>query len=305
MPEKNYSGDSVDDWMAKQVETLTETRTVFEATKIMAEKKIGSIVVIQNSLLNKKNAKIIGILTETDVARRVVAQKKDPSKTKIGEVMTPKPIVIETNSSIMQASHIITRNKIKRIPVTSHGSLAGIFTITDLMACLVKLGKIYEVGELVKYIAKKKIGAKKFENIVTAEKWMTSDIITCEKEKTARDAAGLMDSYKVGDIVIVDGEKAIGIVTDTDMVRKICASQSDPDKIHIEQIMSSPVISTSPDTSLIEIAKIMHEHKIKRMVIVKEEKLEGLLSVTDLADALIQLNNFAQAHRIIDMLYEK
>jgi len=305
MPEVKYGGDSVDDWMSKNTETLSESRTVMDAAKIMTEKKIGSVIIIQKNFINKKNSKILGIVTETDIARRVIAQNKNPDKTKVGKIMTQNPIIIEYNSSIMQASHIITKNKIKRIPVTDHGILAGIFTITDLMASLVKLGKIYEVGELVKYIAKKKIGAKKFENIVRAEKWMASDIITCDKDKKVIDVAGLMDSYKVGDIVVTEGDQVIGIITDTDMVRKVCAGKLDPEKTRAEEIMSNPIISTDPETQLIDVAKIMHDQKIKRIVIMKKEKLQGLLSVTDLADALIQLNNFAQAHRIIDLLYEK
>lgn len=305
MQEKGYKGDTVEDWMSKSVVSMGSGKTALEATKIMTEKKIGSIIVNQNGILQTGKKSIVGIVTETDIVRRLFAQKKSPEKARLSEIMTSKPIVLESSASIIQASNILIQNNIKRIPITKKGVLEGIFTITDLMSALVKLGKIYEVGELVKYIAKKKIGAKKFEDIVKVEKWMASDVITCERDKAIVEVARMMDSYKVGDIVVMEAEKILGIITDTDIVRRVCAKGLNPDNTLVKDVMSTPVICAKKGTTLIEAAEIMHDNIIKRIIIKDEDKLEGLLSVTDLADALIQLNNFAQAHKIIDMLYEK
>ena len=297
--------DIIEDWMSSQVTTLSGSKSVLEATRLMKDRGIGSIIVTESGLLRKGEGKIIGIVTETDIVKKVVAKELPRERTKVIDVMTPKPYIMEANATIMQASNLFTDHRIKRIPITKKGSLAGIFTVTDLMTALVKLGKLYEIGELVKYIAKKKIGAKEFGNVVMADKWMSPDIITCTSDQTVLEIAKLMDNYMVGDIVVMNGEEIEGIVTDTDIVRRVCAENRDPKTSKAIEVMSTPVISAAPTATLIEIANMMNEKKIKRVVITNNDKLVGLLSVTDLTDALLQLNNFAQAHKIIDMLYEK
>lgn len=302
---KAYQGDSVDDWMSKTVSSMPGHKTVLDAARTMKELGIGSIVILHAGLLKKNEGKILGIVTEKDVARKVIAKGIGLANTRLDSIMTPSPYVLESSANIMQASNLFTQYRIKRIPITKKGLLTGIFTVTDLMTALVKLGKLYEIAELVKYIAKKKIGAKEFANVVVADKWMSPDIITCRSDQSIYEVAKLMDVYKVGDIVVMSDEMVQGIITDTDIVRKVCAEKKDPNISKVVESMSSPVITATPSTPLIEIADLMNEKKIKRVVIMENDKLKGLLSVTDLIDALIQLNNFAQAHKIIDMLYEK
>lgn len=300
---RSYEGDSVDDWMAHTVYTLSRNKTAYTAACEMKEKRIGSLVILQNNLIKKTKANIVGIVTETDIVRKVVALDKSPEKIKLGAIMTEKPYVLESSASILQASHLITQERIKRIPVTKQGLLAGIFTVTDLVRALVKLGKLYEVGELVKYIAKKKMGTKQFVNIMRASQWMSKDVITCRKETSLHDIARMMENYQVGDVVVMQGDTIAGVITDTDVVRRMCAEKKSPEKTFANELMSSPAITLSAENTLLDAATMMNEKKIKRVVITDKDKLVGLFSVTDLADALIQLNNFSQAHKIIDMLY--
>jgi CBS domain-containing protein len=300
-------GETVDDWMTKGIVSLSGNHSAYDAAKIMREQRIGSILIKENDtgFFVKKEGALLGIVTDTDLIFKVVSKDLKPSDVKLSSIMTPKPYTLESHSSLIHASNIMTMRRIKRIPITKKGGLAGILTITDLMNSLVKLGKIYEVGELVKYIAKKKVGTKKFEVVVRAEQWMSKDVVTCKKSDASNNVAELMATYKVGDAVVIEEGNMVGIVTDTDIVRKLCAENRKGSEGKISELMSSPVKTTGPETTLIEIANIMTEQRIKRIVIADKNKLKGILSVTDLADALTQLNYFAHAHKIIDMLYEK
>ena len=116
----------VGDFMTKKVEAISENETVFNTAKIMTSKKIGSVVVM------KKNEPI-GIITDTDLVRKVIAKYKDPKKTKVKEVMTKNVITITKDDSIRRASVLMSENKIRRLPVIDKDKgLIGIVTETDL-----------------------------------------------------------------------------------------------------------------------------------------------------------------------------
>ncbi|RJQ18224.1 CBS domain-containing protein [Candidatus Woesearchaeota archaeon] len=301
----NKPAELVKEWMNKNPITLTPQDTAFEAARIMTEQKIGSILIKEKDegFLIKKKGNLTGIMTDTDIVQKVMAKGVYAENIKLHQVMTPEPITLDQNAPLIEASRIITNNKIKRIPVLKQGKLEGIITVTDLMFALVKLGKIYEVSELVKYIAKSRVGSRQFQKVVRADKWMNINVVTCSRTSTIYDVAVLMEKYKVGSVVVLDKDKVAGIITDTDLIRKVCAAKIKPEGTKVEQIMSSPVVSVEQTTGLLEVAELMSKHKIKRIPVVQNGRLLGIISVTDLLDALIQLNNFSQAHKIIEMLY--
>ncbi len=96
--------------------------SVKEAAKIMSNKNIGSLIV-----LNKD--KIIGIITDRDILKNISSLGK-----RISIVMSKNVITIDHNESLDNASLIMTENKIKRLPVVDKGKLVGVITATDIVA---------------------------------------------------------------------------------------------------------------------------------------------------------------------------
>ena len=96
--------------------------SIKEAAKIMSDKGIGSLVVV-------KSGKIIGIVTEKDIVDNVSRLDK-----KISSVMARNVETIEADEEIDNAARLMKENKIKRLPVMDDGKLAGIITVTDLIA---------------------------------------------------------------------------------------------------------------------------------------------------------------------------
>lgn len=105
-----------------KVQVIEPDTRLREATKIMSEKNIGSLVIIEDD-------KIAGIITERDILKNV-----SHLDLKVKDVMSEKVITIDIRASIDEAASLMAKYKIKRLPVTKKGSLVGIITVTDLIA---------------------------------------------------------------------------------------------------------------------------------------------------------------------------
>jgi CBS domain-containing protein len=106
--------------------TVDEDSSVFEAAQTMVEKARGSILVT-------RAGEPVGILTERDILRKVVAKKKDAAKTQVKEVMTSPPITIDANEPLRVAIDLMVRKGLRRMLVTEKGRIVGIFTVRDIV----------------------------------------------------------------------------------------------------------------------------------------------------------------------------
>ena len=116
----------VKDKMCKHVVTVKSDETVRKAVKSMAENNIGCVVICQGD-------KLLGILTERDVMKKIVASGTDPNFTKVNDVMTKKLIGLDSEKTIQEAVDILGKKGIRRLPVIDKGRLVGIITMTDLL----------------------------------------------------------------------------------------------------------------------------------------------------------------------------
>jgi CBS domain-containing protein len=116
----------------------------------------------------------------------------------------------------------------------------------------------------------------------TVKNLMTKRVLTIDSRKTVFEAAQLMAQKEVGDVIIVDVEMPIGIVTERDIVRRVVSKRRSVDT-KISDIMSKPLITIGPDASLKEAARTMVNNRIRRLPVLKEHKLVGILVVSDFA----------------------
>ncbi len=111
---------------------------------------------------------------------------------------------------------------------------------------------------------------------------MTSNVSTLEPNSTIADAARIMRDLNVGSVPVCQGRKPVGIVTDRDITIRSIANGGDSNT-PVKQVMSSKLVSGSPDMNDREAARIMAEHQIRRLPIVENGELIGMLSLGDLA----------------------
>ncbi len=116
---------------------------------------------------------------------------------------------------------------------------------------------------------------------VPAKEVMTREVCTASPEETLHVAAKKMIEFGVGSIVVVVGGEPKGIVTEKDIL-KIIAENKLPSEVRLEEIMSSPVITIQPKTSVREAAKIMLKKGIRRLPVIDGGKLVGIVTDTDI-----------------------
>ncbi len=113
--------------MRKGIVTITPAETVVNAAKRMKEKNIGSLIVSKNS----KN--LTGIVTETDIVRKIVAQSKNPEETKVSEIMSTPIYTIDGEKSIVDANDLMDEKHIRHLVVTEEGNPVGVISARDLL----------------------------------------------------------------------------------------------------------------------------------------------------------------------------
>jgi len=116
----------VEDVMVEEVITVEADVPVMEAVKLMNVHEIGCLIVT-------KSGKPIGILTERDLLKRVLAESRDPEKTEICEVMSAPLMFVDPKIDIEDAVRFMFKVKIKKLPIVKRGKLIGLVTLTDLV----------------------------------------------------------------------------------------------------------------------------------------------------------------------------
>ncbi len=111
---------------------------------------------------------------------------------------------------------------------------------------------------------------------------MTTDVRSVKPNDTVITAATLMNQIDVGCIPVVDNDKVVGIITDRDIVLRNVAKGKDPNQ-QISSVMTTEVTTVSPDMDVHQVADIMAEFQIRRLPVVENSKLVGIVSIGDLA----------------------
>jgi CBS domain-containing protein len=116
---------------------------------------------------------------------------------------------------------------------------------------------------------------------------MTSDVNYITADDTIEQAAAKMKEFSVGDMPVVVGGEAVGMLTDRDIAIRIAASGLDPQKTHVTDAMSEGLISCKEDDDIEMAARLMADKQIRRLPVVEDDgKLSGIVSLADLAGSL-------------------
>lgn len=120
--------------------------------------------------------------------------------------------------------------------------------------------------------------------MVPVEKFATVD-----RDTDVRNAAELMRDRNIGSLFITRDKAIIGIVTDTDIVRRSVATGADPSKTMVEQIMSAPIVTIEEHKTLLDANDLMASGHLRHLGVTRDGKLVGMISVRDLVNFLTNL----------------
>ena len=127
--------------------TISPDETVLQALKVMAEKNVGALPVLEGEQL-------VGIFSERDYARIIPLKIESPTNTLISEVMTSEVICISLENTACDCMGMMTEKRIRHLPVMDEGKMIGIITIGDVLKQVIKDQEIL-IGHLEYYIAGK------------------------------------------------------------------------------------------------------------------------------------------------------
>ncbi|HET8856479.1 MAG TPA: CBS domain-containing protein [Nitrososphaeraceae archaeon] len=127
---------------------------------------------------------------------------------------------------------------------------------------------------------------------------MTKDLLTISEKDTALKAAELMSEKGVSSLIVLSDDQPIGIITERDFIKKVCLKELKLSTVKVGDMMSKIRTSASPDTSIDVAVQRMVNNRIRRLPIIDNGKLVGIITVTDLAKHLrtILLLNRAVSH---------
>ncbi len=116
---------SVRDVMTPEVETTTSSQLLKEAARLMKDGDFGSIPVVDDN-------RLVAVLTDRDIVIRAVAERLDAATTRVGEIASADPVTVSPDQNLDDALEIMSRYRVRRLPVVEEGRLVGMLSQADI-----------------------------------------------------------------------------------------------------------------------------------------------------------------------------
>jgi len=124
---------------------------------------------------------------------------------------------------------------------------------------------------------------------------MSRDVVVVDPDRTILEAAKRMATKRIGGLIVVEYGRPIGLVTDRDILWKVTAKGKSPGKVTVREVMTSPVFTVSPLTTLRAAARVMLEKKTRLLVVTRLENVQGIITASDLTQGFLE--TFARASK--------
>jgi len=118
--------------------------------------------------------------------------------------------------------------------------------------------------------------------IVLVRDVMSKNARVVRLDTSVKEVVAIMNKYDIGSIIVVQGNRPVGIITERDILRRLVEQCLAPETLTAQQLMTSPLITISETASIEEAAKLMAKKGIKRLPVMSNDKLVGIVSYTDI-----------------------
>jgi len=133
------------DSKGSQIISIAADASVLDAIKLMADKAVGSLLVMDGDALT-------GIVTERDYARKVIIKGRSSESTEVGEIMTKEVVAATTDQTVSNCMSVMSERRIRHLPVVEDGRVLGIISIGDLVQAIIA-DQQEEIEQLEQYIS--------------------------------------------------------------------------------------------------------------------------------------------------------
>ena len=134
------------DAKGRQVISISPDASVFDAIKLMADKAIGSLVVLE------EDARLAGIVTERDYARKVIIKGRSSRDTRVADIMSTGVITAAADHTVNECMETMTEKKVRHLPVVEDGTVIAMISIGDLVQAIIA-DQQEEIEQLEHYIS--------------------------------------------------------------------------------------------------------------------------------------------------------
>lgn len=231
-----------------------------DAASLMRRRKIGSVFV-------REKEAYIGIVTEGDLVRKGLANAV-PSQTRIDRLMTSPILDIDFQRSVLEANHLMHFNGIRHLAVSKEGRIIGIISVRDL----------------VRYFSRQDNGPAQSLNDIyqPLSVLLHREIVGITLETSVQKSAKLLGEKKIGCLVVMDESLPMGIITETDLVRKVIGFGLNPEQTPVGAIMNVPIIDIDINRSISDASQMMASRGVRHLAVSEQGKIVGILSIRDL-----------------------
>jgi CBS domain-containing protein len=225
----------------------------------MRSKNISCIVVLEEN-------KPIGIFTERNVVQVLAERGADFNNREIRELMSSPVLRANKHTELYAAYNLLVTYKVRRLVVVDDENHAiGVVTQSNLIEYL---------------------GYEYFIEVKRVSEVMTKVLFTISKDMTVSQALSDMARESLSCLVIAQDDRPLGILTERDMAR-LLVDRGDIWELKVEEVMSSPIYTLSKQTPVHEVARIMQQERIRRVVVVDDDgKIVGLTTQSDIVKGL-------------------
>ncbi len=116
---------------------------------------------------------------------------------------------------------------------------------------------------------------------------MSSEVISLSPESKVISAAKKMASKNISSVIVTVKKKPIGIITERDMIKRVLTPKKDPELLTLKEIMTLNPVCLSPDSTVVQAAKLMKKNGFRRFPVVEKDILVGIVTETDILDGLV------------------
>jgi signal transduction histidine kinase len=241
--------------------TIAPDASLRQAAALMEQHRISCLVAADGRVP-------LGILTERDVARHVDRLGEAAADYLVRDIMSSRVVTIDSGSDLYTAYSLMSGKGIRHLVVTgSDGMVEGVMTFTDLMS---------------------RLGNEFLAELKTVAEVMTQDVLTQPASARIRDALHAMIARNVSCVLMVNGGRAEGILTERDVTRIMVKDPAAGERL-VEEVMSRPVLTVSPERYAFEAVERMEESGVRHLAVADADgHLVGVVSQTDMVAALIE-----------------
>jgi signal-transduction protein with cAMP-binding, CBS, and nucleotidyltransferase domain len=264
------SGGRVGDFMHRNLEVVPPETMVINAAERMSGKYIGSLLV-QPTDPEGRVFRRSGIVTETDLMGKVLARGMDSALARVDQVMTSPLLTITPDCSMLDASHLMETNHVRHLCVSDEEKIVGVISVRDLVRYFVDSegGPLRDLDNV-------------FRPLSVLRVLMQTTLETIESERMVLEAAQTMAEKRIGSLLVLEAGDMVGLVTETDMVRKVIAAGLPARSTSVGAVMNAPLIQIDINDSARDASRIMAEKRIRHLAVTEDNKVVGLLSLRDL-----------------------